>query len=265
MVPSRGPRSRSWARTAPGSPPCCARSSACCPRGRRARRPWCTSGRRAGPPRLRRPVPRLGVRPAAPRRRRRPDGSLPRPRALRPDAIEGPRSRRPRRWRRWGSPDLARSPLSAASPGASSSASTSPRRSPAGRTSSSSTSRRRASTRAAASSTSRRSPRSSPAGPSIVTATHDISEAVEYDQVMLLARRVVALGPGRRGPDRRPAARHVRDPPAGSARGARPALRRRRSEPRPPPGRRRGTGRAVPAVVHGDVAAPRVPPGATRP
>jgi len=33
-------------------------------------------------------------------------------------------------------------------------------------------------------------------GAAIVTATHDISEAVEYDQVMLLARRVVALGPG---------------------------------------------------------------------
>lgn len=33
-------------------------------------------------------------------------------------------------------------------------------------------------------------------GASIVNATHDIGEAVEYDQVMLLARRVVALGPG---------------------------------------------------------------------
>jgi ABC-type Mn2+/Zn2+ transport system ATPase subunit len=33
-------------------------------------------------------------------------------------------------------------------------------------------------------------------GASIVNATHDIAEAVEYDQVMLLARRVVALGPG---------------------------------------------------------------------
>jgi ABC-type Mn2+/Zn2+ transport system ATPase subunit len=33
-------------------------------------------------------------------------------------------------------------------------------------------------------------------GAAVVTATHDISEAVEYDQVMLLARRVVALGPG---------------------------------------------------------------------
>jgi ABC-type Mn2+/Zn2+ transport system ATPase subunit len=33
-------------------------------------------------------------------------------------------------------------------------------------------------------------------GVSIVNATHDISEAIEYDQVMLLARRVVALGPG---------------------------------------------------------------------
>jgi ABC-type Mn2+/Zn2+ transport system ATPase subunit len=33
-------------------------------------------------------------------------------------------------------------------------------------------------------------------GAAIVTATHDISEAVEYDQVMLLARRVIALGPG---------------------------------------------------------------------
>jgi ABC-type Mn2+/Zn2+ transport system ATPase subunit len=33
-------------------------------------------------------------------------------------------------------------------------------------------------------------------GASIVTATHDIAEAVEYDQVLLLARRVVALGPG---------------------------------------------------------------------
>jgi ABC-type Mn2+/Zn2+ transport system ATPase subunit len=33
-------------------------------------------------------------------------------------------------------------------------------------------------------------------GAAIVTATHDISEAVEYDQVMLLARRVVALGTG---------------------------------------------------------------------
>jgi ABC-type Mn2+/Zn2+ transport system ATPase subunit len=34
-------------------------------------------------------------------------------------------------------------------------------------------------------------------GAAIVTATHDIAEAVEYDQVMLLARRVVALGAGR--------------------------------------------------------------------
>jgi ABC-type Mn2+/Zn2+ transport system ATPase subunit len=34
-------------------------------------------------------------------------------------------------------------------------------------------------------------------GAALVTATHDIQEAVEYDQVMLLARRVVALGPGR--------------------------------------------------------------------
>ncbi len=33
-------------------------------------------------------------------------------------------------------------------------------------------------------------------GASIVNATHDIAEAAEYDQVMLLARRVVALGPG---------------------------------------------------------------------
>ena len=33
-------------------------------------------------------------------------------------------------------------------------------------------------------------------GAALVTATHDIGEAVEYDQVMLLARRVVALGPG---------------------------------------------------------------------
>jgi len=34
-------------------------------------------------------------------------------------------------------------------------------------------------------------------GAALVTATHDIAEAAEYDQVMLLARRVVALGPGR--------------------------------------------------------------------
>ena len=33
-------------------------------------------------------------------------------------------------------------------------------------------------------------------GAAIVTATHDISEAIAYDQVLLLARRVVALGPG---------------------------------------------------------------------
>lgn len=33
-------------------------------------------------------------------------------------------------------------------------------------------------------------------GAALVTATHDIAEAVEYDQVLLLARRVVALGPG---------------------------------------------------------------------
>jgi ABC-type Mn2+/Zn2+ transport system ATPase subunit len=33
-------------------------------------------------------------------------------------------------------------------------------------------------------------------GASIVNATHDIGEAIEYDQVMLLARRVIALGPG---------------------------------------------------------------------
>ncbi|MGH9889427.1 MAG: metal ABC transporter ATP-binding protein, partial [bacterium] len=34
-------------------------------------------------------------------------------------------------------------------------------------------------------------------GATLITSTHDISEAVEYDQVMLLAGRVVALGPGR--------------------------------------------------------------------
>ena len=34
-------------------------------------------------------------------------------------------------------------------------------------------------------------------GAALVTATHDIQEAAEYDQVMLLARKVVALGPGR--------------------------------------------------------------------
>jgi ABC-type Mn2+/Zn2+ transport system ATPase subunit len=34
-------------------------------------------------------------------------------------------------------------------------------------------------------------------GAALITATHDIAEAVEYDQVLLLARRVVALGPGR--------------------------------------------------------------------
>jgi ABC-type Mn2+/Zn2+ transport system ATPase subunit len=33
-------------------------------------------------------------------------------------------------------------------------------------------------------------------GAALVTATHDIGEAVEYDQVLLLARRVVALGTG---------------------------------------------------------------------
>jgi len=34
-------------------------------------------------------------------------------------------------------------------------------------------------------------------GVALVTATHDIGEAIEYDQVLLLAGRVVALGPGR--------------------------------------------------------------------
>jgi ABC-type Mn2+/Zn2+ transport system ATPase subunit len=34
-------------------------------------------------------------------------------------------------------------------------------------------------------------------GAALVTATHDIGEAIEYDQVMLLAGRVVALGQGR--------------------------------------------------------------------
>lgn len=33
-------------------------------------------------------------------------------------------------------------------------------------------------------------------GAALVTATHDIGEAVEYDEVLLLARRVVAQGPG---------------------------------------------------------------------
>lgn len=33
-------------------------------------------------------------------------------------------------------------------------------------------------------------------GAAVVTATHDIGEAIEYDQVLLLAHRVVALGPG---------------------------------------------------------------------
>jgi ABC-type Mn2+/Zn2+ transport system ATPase subunit len=34
-------------------------------------------------------------------------------------------------------------------------------------------------------------------GAALITATHDIGEAVAYDQVLLLARRVVGLGPGR--------------------------------------------------------------------
>jgi ABC-type Mn2+/Zn2+ transport system ATPase subunit len=34
-------------------------------------------------------------------------------------------------------------------------------------------------------------------GASIVTATHDIQEAANCDQVLLLAHRVVAIGPGR--------------------------------------------------------------------
>ena len=34
------------------------------------------------------------------------------------------------------------------------------------------------------------------AAPRSITATHDIGEAAEYDQVLLLARRVVALGTG---------------------------------------------------------------------
>jgi ABC-type Mn2+/Zn2+ transport system ATPase subunit len=34
-------------------------------------------------------------------------------------------------------------------------------------------------------------------GAALITATHDIAEAAEYDQVLLLARRVVALGSGR--------------------------------------------------------------------
>jgi ABC-type Mn2+/Zn2+ transport system ATPase subunit len=34
-------------------------------------------------------------------------------------------------------------------------------------------------------------------GATLVTSTHDIGEAAEYDQVLLMARRVVALGPGR--------------------------------------------------------------------
>jgi ABC-type Mn2+/Zn2+ transport system ATPase subunit len=34
-------------------------------------------------------------------------------------------------------------------------------------------------------------------GAALITATHDIAEASEYDQVLLLARRVVALGSGR--------------------------------------------------------------------
>ncbi|MFO1539640.1 MAG: metal ABC transporter ATP-binding protein [Chloroflexota bacterium] len=33
-------------------------------------------------------------------------------------------------------------------------------------------------------------------GAALVTATHDIAEAIEYDEVLLLARRVVAQGPG---------------------------------------------------------------------
>ena len=76
-------------------------------------------------------------------------------------------------------------------------------------------------------------------GATLVTSTHDIAEAVEYDQVLLLARPSGRPGPGPRGADGRPAARHVRDPPARPARGACPALRRRRGRPRRPPGDRR--------------------------
>ena len=72
-------------------------------------------------------------------------------------------------------------------------------------------------------------------GATLVTSTHDIAEAVEYDQVLLLGRPSGRPRSGPRGADGRPAARHVRDPPARPACGARPAVRRRRGRPRRSP------------------------------
>ena len=82
-------------------------------------------------------------------------------------------------------------------------------------------------------------------GASIVTATHDIAEAAEYDQVLLLARRVVALGPGSEvlTADRllETFGILVRDP----ARGAPGTLRHRRTGTGRTPGRRRRSGRGA--------------------
>jgi len=66
-----------------------------------------------------------------------------------------------------------------------------------GRTSSSSTSRRRALDAGGRERYLQAFAAELERGATLVTSTHDIGEAIEYDQVLLLARRVVALGPGR--------------------------------------------------------------------
>ena len=75
-------------------------------------------------------------------------------------------------------------------------------------------------------------------GAALVTATHDIGEAIEYDQVLLLARRVVALGPGDEvlTPDRLMETFGIAHPrsPCGASR----AVHRRRARPRRAAGHR---------------------------
>ena len=162
---------------------------------------WLAHGLRrgAGPQpdagRVRRPVPRRGACAAHPRHRRRAHGPL---RAARPPGTHG---RRPTttssagRWSRWASPTSVAPPLRTLSGGQRQRvylAQALARRADLivldEPTAGLDAGGRERYLEAFAGELHR--------GAAIITATHDIGEATEYDQVLLLARRVVALGSG---------------------------------------------------------------------
>ena len=165
--------------------------------GRLAARPGCARrGRRRSGSRTSPQIHSAGLHPAAPGHRRRAHGAASRTSGLLGRATRRTTTSSTGRWRRWASTDLAPdapadavgrpAPAGAPRPGAGPSGGPHPAR----------RARRRARRGGARERYLEAFAAELHRGAALVTATHDIGEAIEYDQVLLLARRVVALGPG---------------------------------------------------------------------